>query len=76
MLPLFAQDLPTSCVAACVRMVLTGLGHPITEADIRKRCRHTSLGMQLNQIADGLRDIEVSVQYQIEWDVDALAHAV
>ncbi len=35
MLPLFPQELPTSCVAACVRMVLTSLGHRLSETDIR-----------------------------------------
>ena len=32
--------------------------------------------MQLNRIANGLRDIQVSVEYQIEWDLDELIHAV
>lgn len=57
-------------------MVLTGLQHPFSEADIRRRCGHTSLGMQLSGIADGLRDIPVSVEYQIERDLDDLVHAV
>ena len=75
MLPLFPQELPTSCVAACVRMVLTGLGYPLSEADIRERCGHTSLGMQLNQIGNGLRGLPVTVDYHIDWNIDDLIEA-
>lgn len=57
-------------------MVLSGLGHSLSETDIRKRCGHTQLGMQLNQIANGLRDIPVSVEYQIERDLDDVVEAV
>lgn len=67
MLPLFSQELPTSCVAACVRMVLTGLGHPLTEEDIRHRCGHLTLGMRLNQVTKGLSDLPVAVAYELEW---------
>ena len=35
MLTWFAQEQPTSCVAACVRMVLTGFGVVWTEEQIR-----------------------------------------
>ncbi len=76
MLPLFAQELPTSCVAACARMVLAGLGYPLPEAHIRKRCGHTLTGMRLNQIAAGLRDLPVSVEYRIDWNLDDLAHSI
>lgn len=76
MLPLFSQELPTSCVAACVRMVLTGLGHSLTEADIRRRCGQLTLGMRLNQVANGLRDLPVAVAYELEWSLDDLVGAV
>ena len=67
MLPLFPQELPTSCVAACVRMVLTSLGHRLNETDIRHRCGHTALGMRLNQVASGLEDLPIDVQHQLDW---------
>ena len=76
MLPLFPQELPTSCVAACVRMVLTSLGHPLTETDIRDRCAHTALGMRLNQVASGLEDLPLGVEHQLDWGLDDLADAV
>ncbi len=76
MLPLFPQELPTSCVAACVRMVLTSLGHRLNETDIRHRCGHTALGMRLNQVASGLEDLPIDVQHQLDWGLDDLADAV
>lgn len=76
MLPQFSQELPTSCVAACVRMVLTGLGHPLTEVDIRHRCGQLTLGMRLNQVAKGLSDLPVAVAYELEWSLDDLVDAV
>lgn len=66
MLPLFRQELPTSCVAACVRMVLAGLGHSFSEAEIRHRCGYEAAGMQLGKIANGLKDVPVIVEYQID----------
>ena len=57
-------------------MVLTALRHPLSEADIRNRRGHTSLGMQLNRIANGLNDVDVPVQYHIEWSFDDLVNAV
>lgn len=76
MLPLFSQELPTSCIAACVRMVLTGLGHPVTEEDIRHRCGQLTLGMRLNQVANGLRDLPVAVAYELGWTFDDLVDAL
>ena len=43
MLTWFAQEQPTSCVAACVRMVLTGFGVVWTEQQI-----HIGAGMHLH----------------------------
>jgi ABC-type bacteriocin/lantibiotic exporter with double-glycine peptidase domain len=76
LVPLFSQELPTSCVAACVRMVLASLGHLLTEADIRQLCGHTSAGMRLNQIAYGLRGLSVAVDYRIGWVLEDLIEAV
>jgi ABC-type bacteriocin/lantibiotic exporter with double-glycine peptidase domain len=76
MLPLFGQELETSCVAACVRMVLASLGHMLTEAEIRTRCGHSRLGMRLNQIAGGLKDLPITVEYHLDWSRDDLSAAV
>lgn len=76
LVPLFSQELPTSCAAACVRMVLASLGHELTEAHIRHLCGHTSAGMLLNQIAYGLRNLSVAVEYRVDWDLEGLIEAV
>ncbi len=76
MLPLFAQEQPTSCVAACVRMTLASLGFSFTESEIRSRCSHSGLGMRLNQVASGLIDLPVEVEYHTDWNIDDLNEAV
>jgi uncharacterized protein YvpB len=48
-------------------MVLESLGHSLSESDIRHRCGHTVVGMRLNQIAKGLADIPVVVEYKDVW---------
>jgi len=57
-------------------MVLAGLGHPLTEAQIRFRCQHTSVGMRLNQIAGGLSDLPVVVEHCVGWGLDDLSDSV
>lgn len=57
-------------------MVLAGLGHPLTESQIRFRCQHTSVGMRLNQIDNGLRDLPVIVEHRSDWGVDDLSDLV
>lgn len=76
MLPLFAQELSTSCVAACVRMALAALGFSLTESEIRSRCGHSGLGMRLNQVATGLADLPVEVEYHTDWNTDDLNEAL
>jgi len=76
MLPLLAQELSTSCVAACVRMALASLGFALAESDIRSRCSHSGLGMRLNQVAPGLADLPVAVEYHTDWNMDDLSDAV
>lgn len=75
-LPFFSQELPTSCVAACVRMVLAALGHTLTEEEIRVRCDHSALGMRLNRVAEGLADLHVVVKYESDWGLDDLRDVV
>jgi ABC-type bacteriocin/lantibiotic exporter with double-glycine peptidase domain len=74
--PFFAQELPTSCVAACVRMVLAGLGHVLPEPAIRTRCGYSKVGMRLNQVGSGLVDLPVVVQYHIDWSLDDIIEAL
>ncbi|HXG68814.1 MAG TPA: cysteine peptidase family C39 domain-containing protein [Blastocatellia bacterium] len=75
-LPLFRQELETSCMAACVRMVLAALGHALDEHEIRVRCGHTKSGMRLNGVAGGLADLPVAVEHHVDWSLDDLREAV
>jgi hypothetical protein len=75
MLPLYSQELSTSCVAACVRTVLAALGYDLPEAEIRTRCGHSGLGMRLNQMASGLTDLPLNVEYHRDWSLDDLTEA-
>jgi ABC-type bacteriocin/lantibiotic exporter with double-glycine peptidase domain len=47
MLTWHTQEHPTSCVAACVRMVLTDFYEDWTEAQVREVLGHPRLGMTL-----------------------------
>lgn len=47
MLSWYAQEHPTSCVAACVRMVLSGFQINQTEAQIRNILGRPRLGITL-----------------------------
>lgn len=76
MLPLFAQEQSTSCVAACVRMALASLGFSFTESEIRSRCGHSGLGMRLNQVASGLTVLPLEIEYHTDWNTDDLDDAV
>ena len=75
MLPLIAQEQATGCVAACVRMVLAAQGFSLSESEIRSRCGHSGFGMRLNQVAAGLTDLPVKIEYHTDWGVDDLADA-
>lgn len=57
-------------------MVLAGLGHALTESQIRFRCQHTSVGMRLNQIGIGLSDLPVIVEHHVDWGIDDLSDLV
>ena len=47
MLTWFAQEFFSSCVAACVRMVLNGLGDHRDEAEVRELIGYSRLGVSL-----------------------------
>lgn len=46
------------------------------EAEIRLRCRHTSVGMRLNRIAGGLSDLPIVVEHSIDWGLDDLSDCI
>ncbi|NOT53544.1 MAG: hypothetical protein HOP18_02965 [Deltaproteobacteria bacterium] len=72
MLVWYAQELPSSCVAACVRMVLGGLNVPVTEARVRHLIGHSRLGTSLAMAQRKLRDAGVMALFHEDWSLDDL----
>jgi ABC-type bacteriocin/lantibiotic exporter with double-glycine peptidase domain len=71
-----AQELPSSCVAACVRMVLEGLRVVIAEAQVRRLFGHTRLGVSLAVTQRKLSDAGAMVQRHEDWNLDDLRDAL
>jgi ABC-type bacteriocin/lantibiotic exporter with double-glycine peptidase domain len=72
MLVWYAQELQSSCVAACVRMVLGGLGAQIAEAPIRRLIGHTRLGASLTVAQRQLRKAGATALLYADWSLDDL----
>ncbi len=56
-LPFYRQETPDSCVPACLRMVLAGLGVDQTEAVLRQMCDCTMLGTDALNVVDAARQL-------------------
>ncbi len=59
-LPFYKQETPDSCVPACLRMVLAGLGLEITEAELRELCDCTFEGTSALKAVDAARALGFS----------------
>jgi ABC-type bacteriocin/lantibiotic exporter with double-glycine peptidase domain len=55
--PFYRQETPDSCVPACLRMVLAGLGVIISEADLCLLCDCTLLGTDAFQAVEAVRKL-------------------
>ena len=51
--PHFFQSNEQHCGAACLRMILAGLGHSIEESLIAQQCRTTALGCTVQDLVTG-----------------------
>ena len=76
MLTWFAQEQPTSCVAACVRMVLTGFGVVWTEEQIRTIFRRPRLGITLTAAHARLVHAGARAALHEDWSLDDLRERV
>jgi|KBSSwiStaDraftv2_1062776.scaffolds.fasta_scaffold1322349_2 hypothetical protein len=80
MLVWYAQELQSSCVAACVRMVLGGLGAQVAEAPVRCLIGHTRLGVSLTvaqmQLSKVGRGWYVAYEAEVAWFFASLALAM
>ena len=66
------QELQSSCVAACIRMVLSGLGVQVAEARVRHLIGHTRLGTSLVMAQMQLSKAEATALLHEEWSLDDL----
>lgn len=72
MLPIYEQEQPASCVAACVRMVLAASGLQFTEEEIRTRCRQTVVGLSLTDVPKGISNLPIVATVHDDWSIDDL----
>lgn len=76
MLTWYGQELSTSCVAACIRMVLTGFSQILTEAQIRQMVGASKLGISLAAAAAHLNQHGAVSQVYDDWNLDDLRDAI
>ena len=76
MLSWFAQEFTSSCVAACVRMVLNGLGDHHDESDVRELIGYSRLGVSLARAQARLSEAGAAVELHIDWNITDLRDAV
>lgn len=72
MLVWYAQELQSSCVAACIRMVLGGLGVQVAEAQVRYLIGHTRLGTSLAMAQMQMSKAGATVLLHEDWSLDDL----
>src|SRR5215510_2702393 len=68
----YAQELQSSCVAACVRMVLGKLGVQVAEALVRRLIGHTRLGVSLTVVQMQLSQAGATALLHEDWSLDDL----
>ena len=68
----FAQERASSCVAACVRMVLTVWGKEYSEGEIRFLLGNPLFGVTLQQAAHKLVAAGAIAQWHDDWGLDDL----
>jgi ABC-type bacteriocin/lantibiotic exporter with double-glycine peptidase domain len=76
MLTWYAQEQPTSCVAACVRMVLTGFGVTWPEGQVRSIFGRPRLGITLTAAHARLAHAGAQVTLHEDWSLDDLREAL
>ena len=72
MIAWYAQEHPASCVAACLRMVLTSFGQYYTESAIRHILGNPHFGITLTQAATKLLMAGAHAQWHADWGLDDL----
>lgn len=76
MLTWYAQELPSSCVSACVRMVFGALGQHLAELPVRRLLGHTALGVSLAVAQTRLAQADADAALHDAWNLDDLRDAM
>ena len=71
-----AQELPSSCVAACVRMALGGLGEEVPESQVRRLIGHSALGVALAAAQAQLVQAGATAHLHDDWNLADLRDAL
>ena len=72
MLTWFAQELSSSCVSACVRIVLTSFGVTASDEQVRRLLRHDKFGLSLATAQARLASAGADVFFYNDWSLDDL----
>ena len=76
MLTWFAQELLSSCVAACVRLVINALGDSRDEALVRALIGHSRFGVALAAAQTKLVEAGATTEWHTDWNLTDLRDAV
>ena len=68
----FAQELSSSCVSACVRIVLTSFDVTASEEQVRRLLRHDKFGLSLTIAQERLASARAEVSFHNDWSLDDL----
>lgn len=72
MLSWFAQELSSSCVSACVRIVLTAFGVTVSEEQVRRLLHHDKFGLSLATAQSRLDEAGAISFFHDDWSLDDL----
>ena len=76
MISWYGQELPTSCVSACVRMVLASFGVELPERQVRRMLGHTFLGLSLARAHASLQSQGALTHFHADWNAADLRDAL
>jgi len=65
----YPQEQRASCVAACVRMVLSGFGQTLTEKRIRRALGQSPLGLSLEKACQRMQQNGTRATWHDDWGV-------
>jgi ABC-type bacteriocin/lantibiotic exporter with double-glycine peptidase domain len=75
-LPFYRQETPDSCVPACLRMVLAGLGVDRAEPLLRQMCDCTMLGTDALNAVDAARQLGFPLAHKENLTIEQLTNVL